>query len=178
MSMDFSSDEIVSAAEVAAGLDTMAHAMQPTIAEGNCTLLGVMMGGFYPLAQLARRLDGDFILDYCHATRYRGETTGGELDWHCRPRLPVKGKTVIIVDDILDAGATLKAIVEMCQAEGAEKVLTAVLVVKELPGPDTRVPPDFSTGIRVPDRYVFGCGMDYHERWRHLDAIHALTEGA
>ena len=170
------SEQIVSAQEVSAGLDKMATEIQPQIDSAECTLLGVMLGGVYPLMQLAARLHGDFLLDYCHATRYQGNTTGSELRWLCKPRLPMQGRTVIIVDDILDAGSTISAITDLCREQGAGQVLTAVLVVKEFPGEDSRCPPDFSSGIRVPDRYVFGCGMDYQERWRHLNAIYALAE--
>ncbi|MGA9341867.1 MAG: phosphoribosyltransferase family protein, partial [Rhodanobacteraceae bacterium] len=111
--------------------------------------------------------------DYAHATRYRGATEGGQLDWIRRPQLPLDAREVLLVDDILDEGHTLKAIRDDCLDRGARRVLIAVLCDKRH---DRRVPglvADF-IGVEVPDRYVFGYGMDYHEQGRNLPAIYAL----
>ena len=169
-------DLIVAAETVAAGLDHLAGDLQALIARDECILLGVAMGGFYPLMQLAARLQGDFLLDYCHATRYDGATVGQELRWIQAPRSEFAERTVIVIDDILDEGITLEAIRQRCTELGAEQVYTAVLAIKDLPDATNRKLPDYSSGIHVPNRYVFGCGMDLHERWRHLDAIYALRD--
>jgi hypoxanthine phosphoribosyltransferase len=169
-------DLIVTAEAVAAGLDHLAGDLQPLIARDDCILLGVAMGGLYPLMQLATRLHGDFLLDYCHATRYDGATVGQELRWIQAPRSEFAERTVIVIDDILDEGITLEAIRQRCTELGARQVYTAVLAIKDLPDAANRKRPDYSSGIHVPNRYVFGCGMDLHERWRHLDAIYALRD--
>ena len=169
-------EELVSASSVAAGLDKLAADLQPLIEQHACTLLGVMTGGMYPLMHLAQRLRGDYLLDYCHATRYAGATRGSDLQWLAKPRLAIQDQVIVIVDDILDEGLTLTAVKHYCEAQGAVAVHTAVLVVKDLPLLPDRTPADFTAGITVPDRYVFGCGMDINERWRHLDAIYALKE--
>jgi hypoxanthine phosphoribosyltransferase len=166
---------IIPAEDVAAGLDRLAAQLQPVINKQGCTLIGIMTGGMYPLMQLADRLVGNFLIDYCHATRYAGATRGGDIDWLVKPRLPLRHRTAIIIDDILDEGMTLEAARALCQELGARQVLTAVLAVKDLELA-SRADADFSTGVVVPDRYVFGCGMDYNEQWRHLDAIYALSE--
>jgi hypoxanthine phosphoribosyltransferase len=168
-------EEIVSAGDVAAGLDRLAEQLQPIVASHPCTLLGVMTGGMYPLMQLVSRLHGDFLIDYCHATRYAGGMTGGELEWLVTPRLPLRDRVAIVVDDILDAGHTLAGIRELCTSLGAAQVLTAVMTIKDL-GDVQQPQPDFSAGIVVPNRYVFGCGMDLNEAWRHLDSIYALPD--
>ena len=112
--------------------------------------------------------------EYLHATRYRQETTGGILEWKLQPEADMKGRTVLIVDDILDEGTTLCAIADYCLAHGASEVLTAVLVDKEH---DRKARPglkaDF-TGLYVEDRFLFGYGMDYKGYWRNAPGIYAV----
>lgn len=152
----------------------LAASIQPHIDQGPCLLLGVLVGGVVPLVHVAERLRGDFLIDYCHLTRYAGKTKGGEIQWVQRPRQALRGRTVILVDDIFDEGHTLAELRAYCLGEGAARVLVAVLARKRHPRPVVGPPPDF-VGVEVGDDYVFGCGMDYRERWRHLDAIYALS---
>jgi len=163
-------------ADVEAGLDQLAKGLQVLIDEFDCVLLGVLNGGLYPLMRLADRLDGNFLIDCCHATRYQGGRTGGELEWLLRPSIDLKGRTVIVIDDIWDEGLTLTAVADYCAQAGAMAVATAVLLVKDRKRPAEAVPPDFDAGLSVPDRYVFGCGMDLDYRWRHLHDVYALLE--
>lgn len=136
----------------------------------------VMQGALPFAGQLATRIRAPIVFDYVHATRYRGENSGGELDWRKRPATALAGTTVLLVDDILDEGHTLKAIRDYCLAEGAARVLIAVLCEKRhdrcVPG----LAADF-VGVEVPDRYVFGYGMDFSEQGRNLPGIYALVEG-
>jgi hypoxanthine phosphoribosyltransferase len=170
-------DELISAARIAAGFDQLAARLQPLISQGDCVLLGVLNGGMFPLVHIAERLNGDFLIDYCHATRYRGAIEGAALEWRAEPHFELAGRTVIIVDDIFDEGSTLQAIARYCHDAGAARVVTAVMVIKER-NRDPGMPwPDFDTGLRVPDVYVFGCGMDLYERWRHVPAIYGLRAG-
>ena len=112
---------------------------------------------------------------YLHATRYRSGIRGGAIDWIAPPRPEVAGRTVLVIDDIFDEGDTLKAILEEVRRRGAAAVYSAVLVNKrhhrKVPGLQV----DF-IGLEVPDRYVFGCGMDYKEYWRQLPAIYAARD--
>ncbi len=171
-------EQVLSSAEVQAGLAQLAGQIQPLLETTNdCLLLGVLAGGMFPLVHLAEALKGDFLVDYCHATRYRGGLQGGELSWLKKPQLSLQGLTVIIVDDIWDEGSTLNAVADYCRKAGAKNVLTAVLIIKDRDRPVGWTPPDFDSGLRVPDRYVFGCGMDFNNRWRHLSAVYALTSG-
>lgn len=142
--------------------------------------LTVMHGGMPFASQLAlalgtRGLDLEF--DYLHATRYRGATTGGALAWKHRPATPLRGRRVLLVDDILDEGHTMLAIGAWCRQQGAVDVRIAALAVKRhercVPG----LVADYA-GVEVPDRYVFGYGMDYHEQGRNLPGIYALKESA
>ncbi len=166
--------EVVSEAEVRRGFDALAAKLQPVVSAEDCVLLGILNGGLYPLMQLMQRLCGDYRVDYCHASRYGDSTTGGALHWLREPPDAVKGRTVLLIDDIYDEGRTLMAAAAACYARGAAKVLTVVEVIKENPRRAGDNSPDYSTGITVPDVYVVGCGMDMDGRWRHLPAIYAL----
>ena len=169
--------EVASEAEVDAAVDRMARSLQDTIASADCVLIGIMLGGLVPLARLAQRLNGDFLLDYCQVSRYRGGTRGGEIEWLRAPRENVSGRTVVLVDDIYDEGVTLDFVTEACFQQGAAQVVRAVLVRKKHDRVVGTRPPDV-VGLEVDDRYVFGCGMDYRHRWRHLRSIYALEPGS
>ncbi|MEO7013325.1 MAG: hypoxanthine-guanine phosphoribosyltransferase [Dokdonella sp.] len=139
----------------------------------SAVFLTIMQGGLVFAGQLATAIDADLEFDYVHATRFRGTTEGGELKWMRRPDTPLAGRIVVLVDDILDEGHTLKAIRDWCQDQAASRVLLAVLCEKlhgrTVPG----LSADF-VGVEVPDRYVFGYGMDFNEQGRNLPAIYAL----
>jgi hypoxanthine phosphoribosyltransferase len=140
--------------------------------------LTVMHGGLPFAAQLALDLGArglDLEFDYLHATRYRGATSGGELAWKHRPATPLRGRRVLLVDDIVDEGHTLAAVRAWCRQQGARDVRIAAMAVKQH---DRCVPglcADYA-GLEVPDRYVYGYGMDYHEQGRNLPAIYALKD--
>ena len=135
--------------------------------------LTVMQGALVFAGQLATAIGTPLDFDYVHATRYRGKTSGGELAWIKRPALSFTDRTVLLVDDILDEGHTLKAIRDWCLGEGARRVLVAVLCEKRHARRVAGIAADFC-GVEVPDRYVFGYGMDYHEQGRNLPAIYAV----
>jgi len=168
---------VATADAVRAAWDRLAAGVQGDVDAGPCVLVGVMVGGAIPLVRIAERLRGDFLLDYCHATRYGGATTGGGVRHLQRTHLPLEGCTAVLVDDIFDEGHTLAAIRADCLAAGAARVRIAVLARKRHDRALAGLAPDH-VGLEVPDEYVFGCGMDYRERWRHLDAIWALPAGA
>lgn len=160
---------------VDAALSKMAAAINDRFRDDVVLFLPVLQGGLIPAGMLAPRLEIDLELDYIHATRYRGDTRGGDLIWRARPLTPLKGRMVLVVDDILDEGYTLAAVLEWCRDQGAREVASAVLVEKTH---DRRVPgltADF-VGLAVPDRYVFGTGLDYRGRFRNVPGIHALSE--
>jgi hypoxanthine phosphoribosyltransferase len=133
----------------------------------------VMQGALIFAGQLATAIATPLTFDYVHATRYRGATRGGELSWIKRPSTSLAGSTVLLVDDILDEGHTLKAIRAFCLEQGAARVLLAVLCEKRHGRTVDGLRADF-VGVEVPDRYVFGYGMDYHEQGRNLPGIYAV----
>lgn len=135
--------------------------------------LTVMNGALIFAGALALTIQSDLEFDYVHATRYRGGMRGHELLWIKQPRLSLQGRTVLLADDILDEGYTLKAIRDFCLDQGARRILIAVLCEKRHGRTVANLKADY-VGVEVPDRYVFGYGMDYYEQGRNLPAIYAL----
>lgn len=167
-------EELISASEVEQAYQRMAAALQAQIDSADCVLLSVLLGGMLAGVRVASRLRGDFLMDYCHVTRYRGGQRGGEPTWLQAPQTELRRRKVLVVDDIFDEGVTLDYVERDCLERGAAGVYVAVLVAKEHGRACVGRRPDF-VGLTVPDRYVFGCGMDLDHRWRHLDAIYALS---
>ncbi|MGB0712763.1 MAG: hypoxanthine-guanine phosphoribosyltransferase [Gammaproteobacteria bacterium] len=168
------SDRLFTRSQVRDAYDRMAEKITARIGERLPLVLCVMNGGLLPAGALVARLHFVLQLDYIHATRYRGETRGAEdLHWRKMPDLPLADRTVLIVDDILDEGLTLHAIKQWCTEQGAADVLTAVLCEKRHDRNLTGTQADF-VGLEVPDRYVFGSGMDYREHLRNAPGIFAV----
>ena len=164
-----------SQAEVEAALDRMAVAMTEQLAAVNPILICVMHGGLIVTGKLAARLSFVLQLDYLHATRYRGETSGADVQWLCEPLIELQDRTVLVIDDILDEGQTLADIVDHCEQSGATQVYSAVLVNKEHDRRIAGIEADF-VGLHVEDRYVFGFGMDYKGYLRNMNGVFALNE--
>lgn len=159
--------------QVEDALDRVAEAVTERLGKCNPLVLCVMTGALMPTAYLLSRLRFPLQLDYIHATRYGNKTSGGELHWITRPQYPLQDRDVLIVDDILDEGPTLAAIVAECRKQGAKSVHTAVMVEKEHDRKAADIKADF-VGLPVEDRYVFGYGMDYKNYWRNIDGIYAV----
>ena len=167
--------EIVHSAEtVASAVSRIAADITEKLGDSNPLLLCVMSGGVPFAGHLMTQLNFPLEFDYMHVTRYGQHTTGGALSWRAAPWTPVKGRTVLVVDDILDEGVTLAAIVERMKELGAKACYTAVAVDK-LNGKKKPVKADF-VALTVPDRFVFGYGMDVQGAFRNLPAIYAMKE--
>ena len=163
---------IASAEDVQDTLARLAKEIGTDISKSFPLVLAVMGGAVVFAGQLLPRLEFPLEFDYLHVTRYRGKTSGGAIEWRVLPGQNVVGRTVLVLDDILDEGETLAAVRDKLLELGAAKVLTAVLTDKQN---DVRKPIRANyVGLRVPDRYVFGCGMDVYGLWRNLPAIYAL----
>ena len=161
---------------VESALDRMATDIHSALADKNPLLLCVMIGGLVPTGNLLPRLDFPLELHYVHATRYQGETRGSELHWKVRPDFKLDDRTVLIIDDILDGGLTLSAIVDHCRHQGAREVYTAVLVDKQGVRLPNGLPHADFVGLEVDDRYVFGYGMDYKEYLRNAPGIFVVPK--
>lgn len=165
------SERIYSVAEVEAALDEIAAAITADLHASDPLIVCVMNGGLVPLGMLLPKLAFPLQVDYVHATRYGPHLDGRELQWISGPCQPFEGRVVLLVDDILDEGKTLAAIEQRYLAEGAAKVYKAVLVVKQRER-EIDIAVEYS-GLDVPDRYVFGYGMDYKGYLRNAPGIYA-----
>ncbi|ABL00602.1 phosphoribosyltransferase [Pelobacter propionicus DSM 2379] len=167
-------DLLMGEEEIQGAIGRMAGEITGRLAGSNPVVLCIMNGGLIFSGQLLPRLHFPLELDYVHATRYGQATWGDRLNWHRRPHLNLVGRTVLLLDDILDEGITLAAIIEYCRGMGALEVLTAVLVEKlhsrkVTPG----IRADF-TGLEIGDRFLFGYGLDYKGYWRNAPGIFAV----
>ena len=161
--------------EIEVALDKMAIKIHQQLHDKNPVILCVMIGGLVPLGNLLPRLDFPLEVDYVHATRYRGGIRGGELHWKVRPSLDLTGRTVLVVDDILDGGVTLAAILAEMKTLGAAEVFCAVLVDKYHKRVENGLKNADFVGLEVDDHYIFGYGMDYNEYLRNAPGIFVVA---
>lgn len=167
-------DLLFSADEISAMLDTMATEITAVLADKNPLILCIMNGGLITTGHLLTRLKFPLEQDYLHATRYRGKTKGDKtLAWLRKPDASLAGRTVLLIDDILDEGYTLREIVSWCKQQNAAAVYVAALAEKMHDRRVEGICCDFSA-LKLQDRYVFGFGMDYHEYWRNANGIYAV----
>ena len=162
-----------SAGTVAAALDRMSDEITQKLAECAPVVLAVMNGGAFAAVELCRRFRFPYEFDYVHATRYGPSVSGGTLEWRVDADVALRGRHVLLVDDVLDRGITLAALHARLEGIGIARYETAVLVRKRLAGISERPRVDY-VGLDAEDRFLFGCGMDYAGYWRGLPEIYAL----
>lgn len=165
---------ICSVSDVAEAISLVATKINKDYNNKQPIVLSVMNGALFFAGQLLPQLTFPLALNYVHATRYHGEISGNAIKWLVQPTSAVANRDVLILDDILDEGITLKAIVDQCLLLGAKEVKIAVLAEKKL-NQSKPISADY-VGLSLPNRYVFGCGMDVHNWWRNLPAIYALYD--
>jgi len=167
-----SSDILFSAEEVSVAVDRMSVEITEKLGESYPLVLSVMGGAVVFTGQLLPRLHFPLDFDYVHVSRYGDKTQGGELVWKQAPKEDVQDRIVLVLDDILDEGHTMAAIRDKVMGMGAKEFYSGVFANKLIPKAKP-IKADF-VGLDVPDRYVFGFGMDVRGAWRNLPAIHAL----
>lgn len=174
--------------DIETALDQLAIAIHNKLADANPILLTVLKGGAVLTGNLLPRLDFPLELDNVHATRYQGAHEGFEaarqqgadvgfgVVWKYEPTTSLKGRTVLILDDILDLGITLQTIVDYCYKKGAEKVYTGVLLDKKVAHrPQEGLQKADFVALDIEDRYVFGYGLDYKEYLRNAPGIYEVA---
>ena len=161
--------------DISVALDRMATEITRVLGDTLPVVLCVLTGGIIPAGHLLTRLAFPLETDYLHATRYRGGTSGHVVEWVSEPGISLQGRTVLVVDDILDEGHTLTDVLRFCRESGAASIYSAVLIEKQHDRRKGNVQADF-TGLHVDDRYVFGFGMDYKGYLRNLNGIFALGD--
>jgi len=169
------SDCLVSREQVNQAVEAIAAKISSDYHDKNPIILCVMNGGLFFTAQLCQHLSFPLRLDYLHASRYRGKTTGSELQWLKSPHFNLANEHVLIVDDIYDEGVTLQEVAAELEKQNPASIESVVLVDKQ----HTRKVNDYQVkyiAMQVEDRYLFGCGMDYLGHWRHLPQIYAVKD--
>ena len=168
------SEQIAGAEEVQAAVRRVAAEIEQRLSTAYPLVLAVMGGAVIFAGQVLPLLRFPLDFDYIHASRYGAATRGASVDWKVTPPDLARGRTVLVLDDILDHGETMSVIRERLLALGAKEFYCAVLVEKML-GKQKPIAADF-VGLRIPDRFVFGCGMDAKGYWRNLPEIRAMKE--
>ena len=169
-----SADEVCSAEAVLAAVQRLAGEITARLQTRAPLVLNVMRGSVIFVGHLLPLLRFPLDFDYLDVTRYRDSTIGGEISWTVSPGTDVAGRVVLVVDDILDEGHTLAAVRAKLLGSGAREFHSAVFAEKDTGRPKA-VTADF-IGIHVPNRYVFGFGMDVKGAWRNLPAVYALKD--
>ncbi len=164
-------DLIYSMDQLESAIERMAAEIEARLGGSNPVLLTVLNGGIIFSGKLLPRLRFLLQIDAVKASRYRGETSGGQIEWSLKPNLPLQGRTVLLIDDILDEGVTLAVIKAWCEEQGAAEVLTAVLIDKQI-GRERPCRADF-VGLEAGNRYLFGYGLDYKNYLRNAPGIFA-----
>ncbi len=167
-------EPVVDAETVTRAIDRTAVRLTLALEAANPLVLCLMNGALFYGGRLLARLHFPLELACVQVTRYGDYTEGGSLRWVAGPPQGLAGRQVLIVDDVLDDGDTMKAVKRRVAEEGAARVWTTVLVRKKAPRNES-IEIDF-TALECPDRYLIGCGMDYRGYWRNLPAVHALPE--
>ena len=160
--------------QVQAALQRLAQQLNAVFADKHPLVLSVMGGAVVFTGQLLPLLNFPLDFDYVHVSRYGDATQGGAMHWMVEPRENVRGRAVLVLDDILDEGHTLAALKQRVLALGAAQFYSAVFADKQH-GRIKPIQADF-VGIDLPDRFVFGYGMDIQGAWRNLPAIYAIKE--
>ncbi len=160
--------------QVEHALDVMAEAINEQLSDANPLVLSVLNGGMIATGHLLTRLTMPLTLDSVMVSRYHNQTSGvDELTWRVEPSMPLAGRVVLVVDDILDHGLTLQAVVDYCLQQQAKAVYSAVLVEKRL-ARSKPIQADF-VGLYTDDRYLFGYGLDYKGYLRNMPGIYACS---
>ena len=166
---------VFSNGQILEAIDMLAERLDERLSGTAPLALCVMQGGLIFAGHIITRLNCMLEIDYVHATRYNNDTRGSELKWLAYPASSLEGRVVLILDDILDEGHTLQAIIDFCRQQGASDVVSAVLLNKNHDRGVVHKLTDY-VALDVDDHYVFGFGMDYNGQYRQLDSIYALTD--
>ena len=171
-------DEIlITEQQIQLRMDALAVEIQHEYADKDLTLVAVLTGSVMFIADLLRRLPMQLRFDCIGVSSYRGETrSAGDLVVTKALQLDVRGRDVLVVDDILDTGLTLVNIREMILKLQPRSLKFSVFLEKDVPHHDA-FQADF-IGFRIPNKFVVGYGLDYCERYRNLPCVGTLKREA
>ena len=163
---------VVSGERLARRVAALGRRVAADYAGTELVVVGLLNGSVLFVADLIRRLPGPLAVDFVGVSSYRGATRPGRMEFTNKLRLDVRGRDVLLVDDILDTGRTLAAVRRRLEAMGAARVRICVLLDKPARR-EVEVVADY-IGFRIPDWFVVGYGLDFEERWRNLPFIAVL----
>jgi len=158
--------------QLQAGVGRMASEISAHYGNGSLTIVGVLTGSIVLLADLIRQLEMPLRVGVLQASSYRGATTRGAITINSDLLLDVKGRDVLLVDDIFDTGHTLAEVIPLLEKMGANSVKSAVLLRKQ-DRQEVEIEPEF-IGFEIPDEFVVGYGLDYRDQYRNLRYLAVL----
>ncbi|MSR57435.1 MAG: hypoxanthine phosphoribosyltransferase [Planctomycetaceae bacterium] len=161
--------------EIQAGIEALAKRLDAEYRGRPLTVLGVLTGSLIFLADLIRRMDFPLRVGLIQASSYRGTATlPGALEIHDAGLPILEGRDVLLLDDIFDTGQTLSHLVQHVERQRPHSLRSAVLLWK-IGRQRVEITPDYYC-FRIPDVFVVGYGLDYHDDYRHLPHVAALDE--
>jgi len=165
----------LSEAEIREAVSRLAMEISRDYAGKQPLMLGVLKGAFIFLADLVREIEVPLTVDFIRAQSYKGDTTTGEVVVSMGDVLDLRGKDVLVVEDIVDTGTTVSCLMDyLAISEPASLKLCSLL---DKPSRrETSVEIDY-LGFVVPDRFIVGYGTDLDQAWRNLPGIYALEGG-
>jgi hypoxanthine phosphoribosyltransferase len=173
--VDAAASLVYSAAEIDAIVERMATEIAADLAAQNPIVIPILIGGAFTAVRLTAHFEFPYDVDSVRVARFGPGRFGGKLHWYAKPCLDLNGRDVLIIDDVLERGYTLRAVEHELRRMNAASIRTAVLFRKQLDPALERPAVDY-VGADAPDRYLFGCGMDLDGRWRGLPALYAIDE--
>lgn len=163
--------------EIITRIDAMAREITEEYQGKELTVIAILNGSFVFMADLLRRIPLPIQIDSWSVSSYRGTQSSGRIEFRQNRLADVRGRHVLILDDILDSGRTLEAIKARLEGEsGAENIRSCVLLRKNVQR-DATISADH-VGFDIPDEFVVGYGLDYNERYRNLPYIGVLKPEA
>lgn len=168
-------DLLLNESQISQIMDKLAQQISSEFQQKLPLVLVVMKGGYFVASELLRRLNFPLEVDYLEATRYGKNTSGACLNWLHKSATQIQARDIILVDDVFDEGITLAEINTYLQDTGANSVKTLVLIEKQVANRKIDFRPDY-IGALLPNRFLFGCGMDLAGIWRNLPQIYAIND--
>lgn len=167
-------EKLFDLAEIDLALDRIAEQLNQRFSNQSILLINILQGGTLTAASLLLKLKCVLTLDSIYASRYRNQIHGNQLEWKNFPSQNLQDRTILLVDDIFDEGITLEYVTQYCLGQGAREVISMVLLEKQHERKPHAYRPDY-VALQVPDKYVFGFGLDFHGRYRNAPGIYALN---
>ena len=164
--------KLISEEQLRDGVCTMAEQISSTVGDRPLTVIGVLTGSIVLLADLIRELKMPLRIGFIQASSYRGGMERGELELDVAILPDIVDREVLVVDDIFDTGHTLDEVVTMIRSMKPRLLHTAVLL-RKLERQEVDICPDFNA-FEIPDEFVVGYGLDYHDQYRNLPYVAVL----